>query len=98
MLTLEDILTGHAYADLPASPLQLAIARAADGRPLGNVLPPAAMRAHFGLETIAKNVPALVVIVAGVRGGKSFLSACAGIKGALTADLSKLCDRPLRSV
>jgi hypothetical protein len=51
-LTLEAVLTGHGYADLDASPLQLAVARAADGRDLEGALPPAAMRAHFGVDEL----------------------------------------------
>jgi hypothetical protein len=90
-LTLEAVLTGHGYADLDASPLQLAIARAADGRPLEGCLDASAMRAHFGVDELpSMPVVALVVLVCGVRSGKSFLAACAAIKGCLTADLSKL--------
>jgi hypothetical protein len=71
--------------------LQVAIARAADGRALEGALDAAAMRAHFGIEQIPPLLAvSLVVLVRGVRSGKTFLAACAAIKGALTADLSKL--------
>jgi len=91
LVTLERILTGRGFAALRASPLQLAIARAADGRALNGVLAPDALRAHFGTYefTPIRNV-ALVCLICGVRSGKSFLAACAVIKAALTADLSKL--------
>lgn len=90
MIGLESVLAGKAFADLPASPLQLAIARAADGRPLAGVLEPEALRAHFGVDELEPVMPELVVLVCGVRAGKSFLASCAAIKGALTADLEAL--------
>lgn len=90
-LTLEDVVTGADFAALPASKLQVAIARAADGRDLADVLDSSELREYFGVESleIAEAV-SLVVLVCGVRSGKSFLAACAAIKGCLTADLSAL--------
>lgn len=89
-ITLEDVLVGHGYAALDASPLQLAITRAADGRDLGGVLEPSALRAHFGVDELSPVAVALVVLVCGVRSGKSFIAACAAIKSCFCADLSKL--------
>jgi hypothetical protein len=91
LISLEAFLTGRGYADLAASPLQLAIARAADGRDLGGVLAPAALKAHFGVDELPPSPGiALVCLICGVRSGKSFMAACAVLKAALTADLSKL--------
>lgn len=90
MLTLEGLLAGKGYADLAASPLQVAIARAADGRALAGVLGREHMQAHFGADEIEAVLPALLVVVAGVRGGKSFLAACLVLTRAMTADLGAL--------
>lgn len=91
-LSLEHLLTSPAGFDLAASPLQVAITRAADGVPIGDGLDADAAQAHFGCEPskIGLVAPVLVVIVAGVRSGKSLLSACAAVKGCLSADLSGL--------
>lgn len=92
MIDLETLLTSKDGFDLPASPLQRAIVRAADGRPIGDALSDGEVERHFGCEPhklgLAK--PTLVVIVAGVRSGKSLISACAAVKQSLTADLSRL--------
>jgi hypothetical protein len=46
---------------------------------------------HFGVRELPTGTkPTIVVVVAGVRGGKSFMAACAGIHAALTADLTTL--------
>ena len=89
-LTLEDVVTGKGLADLPASPLQRAIVRAAQGRPVGSVIASSMMERCFGVPSLPPIVPVLVALVCGVRGGKSFLAACGLIWAALTADLSKL--------
>ncbi len=91
-ITLERLLVDPSGFDLPtASPLQLAVTRAADGRPIGADLTDDEVRRHFGCERsqLGLVAPVLMVIVAGVRGGKSFLAACAAVKGCLTADLSR---------
>lgn len=91
-LSLERLLTEPTGFDLKASPLQVAITRAADGLPLDGVLDEEAVEKHFGCASskLGLVAPVLVVIVAGVRGGKSLLAACAAVKGCLSADLSKL--------
>ena len=75
-----------------ASPLQLALTRAADGRPIGAGLDDAGVERHFGCERsrIGLVAPTLVVVVAGVRGGKSLLASCAAVRSCLDADLSGL--------
>jgi hypothetical protein len=91
-LSLEHLLTAPTGFDLPASPLQLAIARAADAEPIGDDLTDDEVDRHFGCarSRLGLALPVLVVVVAGVRGGKSMLAACAAVKGCLSADLSKL--------
>ena len=89
-LTLEAMVTGHGLADLEASPLQLAICRAVDGRPVGDALDDDALEQHFGVRELPSLRPVIVALVCGVRSGKSFLAACKLIHAALTADLSRL--------
>jgi hypothetical protein len=91
-ISFEKLLTQSTGFDLPASPLQRAIARVADGIAVGDALGDEAIKEHFGCERSKLGIvaPVIVVIVAGVRGGKSFLAACAAVKGCLSADLSKL--------
>ncbi len=90
MFNLESIFAGQGFADTPASPLQRAICRAAEGRPLANVLSSEECRTYFGCEP--EDLPSerarRVVIIAGIRGGKSLLSCCAAIAACLTADLA----------
>ncbi len=84
-LTLEWLLT--VPGDIPApSPAQLAIVRAADGLPTG--LSADAEAALFGAARTPCR-PDRVLVVAGVRGGKSRMAACAAVHSALTADLSQ---------
>lgn len=92
MISTELLLTGPTGFDLPASPLQLALVRGADGLPIGDELTDDEVLRHFGCarSAIGLSAAVLVVVVAGVRAGKSLISACAAVKGCLTADLSKL--------
>jgi hypothetical protein len=91
-LTLETLLTSDAGFRLPASPLQRAIARAADGVPIGDALVADDCQKHFGClpAEVGAVRPSLVVVVAGVRSGKSLIAGAAALKSALTADLSRL--------
>lgn len=89
-LTLEQIVTGRGFADLRASPLQLAICRAVEGRPLDGVIDADLTERHFGLAELPGQRPQLITLVCGVRAGKSFLLACAAIHASLTADLRAL--------
>ncbi len=92
MISLEHLLVGPTGFDLPASDLQRAIARAADGLQIGDELTDQEIASAFGCDRsrLGVVVPVLVVLVAGVRGGKSLLAGCAAVKGCLTADLSRL--------
>lgn len=75
-----------------ASDLQLAIIRASLGERI-DCLSFGQMRRHFGVEELSLGtIPKLVVLVCGVRGGKSKMGACEGLSSALTADLSRLLD------
>lgn len=91
-LSLERLLVEPAGFDLPASPLQLSLARAADGQPIGDELSDVEVERRFGCERagIGLTLPVLVVVIAGVRSGKSLLAACAAVKGALSANLDAL--------
>ena len=85
-LTLESILRGP--GDIPnPSPAQVAICRAADGLPVS--LDDAASRTLFGRVVDGGARPSSVLLVAGVRGGKSRIAACAAVQAALGADLSR---------
>lgn len=90
-LTLEDIFAGQGFADVNASPLQIAICRTVHGRPLEGVLTPDELERHFGVAEIPPgHIPRIVALICGVRGGKSWIASCAMIHAALTADLSML--------
>jgi hypothetical protein len=92
-ISLERLLVAPDGFDLStASPLQRAIARAADGESVADELTAEEVERHFGCERSKLGLVAavLVVVVAGVRGGKSLLAACAAVKGCLSADLSRL--------
>lgn len=88
-LTLAEVLTGAMFCDLPASPLQLAICDAADGKEVNDA---ALCRAHFGVDRLeAFGGPRRIVeVCAGVRGGKSIIAGAATICAAMRADLSAL--------
>ena len=89
--TLEDFFAGSGYADVDASPLQLAICRAVEGRPLDGVLDEDTTERHFGVRELPTGlVPTIVTLICGVRGGKSWLAASAAIHAALTVNLDHL--------
>lgn len=80
------------HARIAASPLQIAICRAADGIAPGGVLSPDDLQSYFGVadehaQSWAR--PHYVVLVCGRGGGKTTLAACACIRAAVTADFSK---------
>jgi hypothetical protein len=100
--TLESILSGDGYARLPASSLQRALCRAAEGMPIGDELTDDEVLAYFGCERsrLGLSLPVLVCVVAGVRGGKSFFVASGAIRDALVADCSQLLphERPRHAI
>ena len=76
------------------SPLQRAICRAADGLPLGDLEDdPDVVDAFGGPDAVAllpSTRPAELVLLAGIRCGKSLLSAAAAVRMALGCDVSTL--------
>src|SRR5262245_40373047 len=90
-LTLESILTGRAYADIDGSALQRAICRLVDAGAVDDLLTAEERKQFFGCEDIPPLTSlVLVVLICGVRGGKTLLACCAAIRGALRADMSHL--------
>ena len=88
-LTLEGIFRLALDGGEPSA-LQLAICHAASGLAcpdLGDLAP------HFGSTSLEATRPTFVALIAGVRGGKSFLAAAAAISGAFSADCSRLTKR-----
>ena len=87
---LEGLLR-HPFNTSP-SPLQTAILRAADGIPIGDTLNDDDCMRFFGCEPekIGAVRPQIVVIVAGVRSGKSLLAGVASVSRAIVADMSKI--------
>jgi hypothetical protein len=90
-LTLERAFTSHAGLAHP-SPLQCAICRAAEGRPLGGVLDPNSLREYFGVstETALAIAPKIVVAACGVRSAKTTLGCADCIVTTFESDLSAL--------
>jgi hypothetical protein len=86
-MDLELLLTSaKGFKRTSATPLQRAICRASQGLPTG--LAPEAIQKHFGAEPTQR--PSMMVLVCGVRSGKSLIAGAAAFHSALTADLSKL--------
>jgi hypothetical protein len=92
MISLESVFAGQGFADTAASALQRAICRVAEARPLDGVLSPDECLSYFGCaeQELGHQLARRVVLIAGVRGGKSLLSCCQAIAACLTADLSTL--------
>jgi hypothetical protein len=90
--TLEALLTHpSAFGLTTASPLQRAICRIADGRPLGELAAhPDVMRAVGDVASLPPSRPAELLVLSGIRTGKSLLAAALAVRAALTCDLSTL--------
>lgn len=81
----------HAFGLTTASPLQRAICRAADGRPLGELAQHPDVRKAFGnVEALPATKPLEMCILSGIRTAKSLIAACAAVDMALKCDMSKL--------
>jgi hypothetical protein len=91
-ITLERVFQDEAFMGVPASPLQLAITRAAQARPLDGVLPREDCVRYFGCEQPDATTRLLrrVVLICGIRGGKSTLSIAQAITACFTIDLSQV--------
>ncbi len=81
----------HVFAVKPSGP-QTAILRAADGKPIGDALTDEEIAQYFGCErdAIGRVRPLLVVVVAGIRSGKSLLVGVASVSRGMTAVMSHL--------
>lgn len=95
--SLEILLTSREYFGLEtASPLQRAICRILDGVSLGELARfPTVIEALGGEKAVAlyegyRVRPKTLVLLAGVRSGKSLLAAAAIVRAALTCDLSRV--------
>ncbi len=92
--TLETLLTAPAGFRLDATPVQRAICRVIDGRPLGDLAAdPDVVRAFGGagaIDALPLTRPREVYLVAGIRGAKSMIAAAAAVLATQTVDLSML--------
>lgn len=80
-----------AFGLATASPLQRAICRAVDGRPLGDLAEhPHVVDAIGDVGALPRERPREVYLLSGIRTGKSLLAACAAVHMALTCDVSSL--------
>jgi hypothetical protein len=89
-LTLERVFSQPGLMGVPASPLQTAIVRAAAGLPVAGAIDRDTSAKHFGVERLPTERPRRVVLICGIRGGKSTMGVAAAIWACLTADLSSL--------
>jgi len=93
-VTLERMLTSSDYFGLvTASPLQRAICRIADGLPLGELAAAPEVRDALGCDPSLLPVgvrPLEMLLLAGIRAGKSLLAAALAVRASQTCDLSKL--------
>jgi hypothetical protein len=92
---LEDLFCGHGFAHVPGSCLQRALCRASEGLGVGDGLSPEDLIAHFGAVDIPAAFFSIVVVVAGIRGGKTFLACCAMVRAAFRADLSQAVEHEI---
>ena len=74
-----------------ASPLQRAVCRIADGLPLGELgAHPDVVQAIGDVAALPSTRPAELLVLSGIRTGKSLLAAALAVRAALTCDLSRL--------
>jgi hypothetical protein len=89
-IDLESLLTSPAgFGLITATPMQRAICRAMDGRPLGELWESPEIRAAFGDGEPPLSAPATFLILAGIRGAKSMIAAAKAIAATQNADLSE---------
>lgn len=72
------------------TPVQRAIARVAGGAPLGKLWSSAVVRRVFGDARPPTVAPKYMLILAGIRGGKSLMAAAQAIVASQSVDVSKL--------
>lgn len=90
--SLETLFTHPAAFGLTtASPLQRAVCRVIDGRPLGKLAEREEVRAAFGdVEALPTVRPAEVLLLSGIRTAKSLIAAATAVRASQTCDLSRL--------
>lgn len=90
-LSLEEIVSGGELGALPASPVQRALMRAADGVPLGSLLADERVRFHFGCPAndVGQRRPRYVFVRGGVRSGKSLIAAIAMVLSAIRCTMRR---------
>jgi hypothetical protein len=88
MLTLEQTLTHEDMFGLTtATPVQRAICRAIDGLPLAELWEDAEVRSAFGGCEIGQIAPKIMLILAGIRSGKSQIAAARLVQSSQNVDL-----------
>lgn len=90
--SFESLLTSkHGFGLVTATPLQRAICRLVDGRELGDLAGHSDIVSGLGTETIPEVCkPNHVVIVSGIRVGKSLMAAALAVWWSQTCDVSKI--------
>jgi hypothetical protein len=90
--TVEELLTSrHAFGVTTATPLQRAIARSIDGRPLGDLWENETVRRAFGHAAPPEGVtPHIVCIVSAIWCAKTIMAAAKAIVASQTVDVSGL--------
>jgi hypothetical protein len=90
--TFEDMMTHPmGFALTTASPVQRAIMRVVDGRPIGDLWGhPAVVRAFGGEEPTFQGKPKEIALLAGIRCGKSLITAGMGVWWTQTCSLDHL--------
>lgn len=86
--TTERLLTDPDACRLAtATPVQRAICRVADGKPLGDLWADAQVRLAFSGARPPPVPPKTFIVLCGTRGAKSLISACKGVRESLFCDL-----------
>lgn len=90
--SLESLLVDRdLFGLVTASPLQRAICRVAEGRALGELASDPAIASAFGdIEKLPTEKPRELVILSGIRVGKSLLAALLAVYWSQTCDVSRL--------
>lgn len=93
--SLERMLTDvRAFGLTDASPVQRAVCRVLDGLPLGALANDPDVVSAFGgpaaVAELPRTKPKELVLLCGIRGGKSLIAAASAVKNALTCDVSSL--------
>lgn len=89
--SLEELLTSPRFFGLDASPLQRAICRITEGRPLEDLAAnPAVVKALGNPALLPRERPDEMVVISGIRVGKSLIAAAVGVDASQRVDVSRL--------